>query len=103
MMDLTISIEMCGKQVQVGKITGETNETACFSYCEGYLSSDKSRPVSISLPCRKNHLHRGKHGGFLKRFCRRALREKPLPGGFGLTREITCLYCGNWAESVSVP
>lgn len=80
MMDLTVSIEMCGKQVQVGKIIGETNETASFSYCESYLSSDKSHPVSISLPLQQAPFTPEETRGFFEALLPEGLTRKTVAG-----------------------
>lgn len=50
MRDYKISIEINGEQVPVGTITGESLESACFSYSEEYLAGTTRVPLSLSLP-----------------------------------------------------
>ena len=47
---LDVSIEIEGRQIDVGIISGSSDYDAVFSYSEGYLASEKARPISISLP-----------------------------------------------------
>lgn len=53
MIRLSVSIEKQGRQKDVGCISGETTESACFTYYDEYLEAPGSRPVSISLPLQK--------------------------------------------------
>jgi serine/threonine-protein kinase HipA len=45
-----VSIEMNGRQREVGTIAGSSDYDAVFAYSEDYLASETARPVSISLP-----------------------------------------------------
>ena len=44
---------MMGRQKEVGSITGDSEFTAVFAYSEDYINSRDARPISISLPLRK--------------------------------------------------
>ena len=50
MKQLDVSIEINGRQREVGVISGSSDYDASFSYSEHYLDSDTARPISISLP-----------------------------------------------------
>lgn len=50
MKTLDVSIEIEGRQREVGSISGSSDYDASFSYSEDYLSSNTARPVSISMP-----------------------------------------------------
>ncbi len=50
MRKLSVWMEIKGKAVYVGQITGHDSNNACFSYAEDYRSRSDSRPVSLSLP-----------------------------------------------------
>lgn len=52
MRKLDVSIEMCGRQREVGSIIGDTEYSASFCYSEDYLRQNDARPVSLSLPLR---------------------------------------------------
>ena len=52
MRKLDVSIEMEGRQREVGCITGDTEFNAEFRYSEDYLDSPFARPISLSLPLR---------------------------------------------------
>lgn len=52
MRRLDVSIEMEGRQREVGCITGDTEFNAEFRYSEDYLDSPFARPISLSLPLR---------------------------------------------------
>lgn len=47
---LDVSIEINGRQREVGVISGNNDYDASFRYSEHYLDSDTARPISISLP-----------------------------------------------------
>lgn len=47
---LDVSIEINGRQREVGTISGSSDYDACFTYSEDYLDSKTARPISISLP-----------------------------------------------------
>ena len=44
---------MMGRQKEVGSITGDSEFTAVFAYSEDYMNSRDAKPISISLPLRK--------------------------------------------------
>ena len=48
-----ISIERDGQMVPVGAISGESYQTAEFSYLDSYLESGYATPVSVSLPLQR--------------------------------------------------
>ena len=50
MKELDVSIEIEGRQREVGVISGNSDYDASFKYSEDYLSSNTARPISISLP-----------------------------------------------------
>ena len=50
MKKLDVSIEMNGRQKEVGVISGSNDYDASFCYSEDYLDSGMARPISISLP-----------------------------------------------------
>ena len=50
MDNLSVYIEIKGKSVLVGKISGNSSADAQFSYLDEYLSEPQSNPISISLP-----------------------------------------------------
>ena len=52
MRKLDVSIEMEGRQREVGQIIGTSDYNASFSYSEDYLASEFARPISLSLPLR---------------------------------------------------
>ena len=54
MRNLGVWIEIGGLQTYVGRIIGENEEDARFSYAEEYLSGNIARPVSIHLPLSEN-------------------------------------------------
>ena len=47
---LDVSIEINGRQREVGVISGSNDYDASFCYSEHYLDSGTARPISISLP-----------------------------------------------------
>lgn len=47
---LDVSIEIEGRQREVGTISGSSDYDASFKYSGDYLSSNTARPISISLP-----------------------------------------------------
>lgn len=53
MVDLNVSIEIKGKQVNVGSIYGTNYEDACFRYSTEYIEDNESKAISMSLPVRK--------------------------------------------------
>ena len=50
MKQLDVSIEINGRQREVGVISGSNDYDASFCYSEHYLDSGTARPLSISLP-----------------------------------------------------
>lgn len=50
MRQLDVSIEIGGRQREVGVISGSSDYDASFCYSEHYLESGTARPISISLP-----------------------------------------------------
>lgn len=54
MRNLGVWIEIGGLQTYVGRIIGEKEEDARFSYAEEYLSGNIARPISIHLPLSEN-------------------------------------------------
>ena len=50
MKQLDVSIEINGRQREVGIISGSSDYDASFCYSEHYLDSGTARPISISLP-----------------------------------------------------
>ena len=54
MRNLGVWIEIGGLQTYVGRIIGEKEEDARFSYAEEYLSGNIARPISIQLPLSEN-------------------------------------------------
>ena len=50
MKQLDVSIEMNGRQKEVGVISGSNDYDASFCYSGDYLDSGMARPISISLP-----------------------------------------------------
>ena len=50
MRTLDVSIEISGRQIPVGSISGDSVYTAVFRYSEEYLSAPQSRAISVSLP-----------------------------------------------------
>ena len=53
MISLSIEIEINGKSVAVGKITGADYSSAQFCYLDNYYHTKGCRPISISLPLQK--------------------------------------------------
>lgn len=54
MRNLGVWIEIGGLQTYVGRIIGEKEEDARFSYAEEYISGNIARPISIHLPLSEN-------------------------------------------------
>lgn len=50
MRSLSVSVELNGKQIHVGKIQGDRADNARFFYAAEYMNHPDSRPVSINLP-----------------------------------------------------
>lgn len=50
MVNYQVYIEIDGKHVLVGDISGKTAETAGFKYAESYKETEGRKPISISLP-----------------------------------------------------
>lgn len=50
MKQLDVSIEINGRQREVGTISGTSDYDASFAYSEVYLESGTAQPISISLP-----------------------------------------------------
>lgn len=53
-LNLKVQIEIDGRFVQAGRITGNSFKDAVFSYDESYVSSLGTRAISLSLPLSKN-------------------------------------------------
>lgn len=47
---LAVYIEIKGKSIYVGNITGDSPINASFRYADEYMSQEGNRPISISLP-----------------------------------------------------
>ena len=52
-VNLKVQIEINGRFIQTGHITGTNFQDAVFSYDETYLSSQSARAISLSLPLTK--------------------------------------------------
>ena len=52
MKNYNVYIEVCGRQIRVGEIKGNSSEDACFSYSKDYISMNGSKAISVSLPFR---------------------------------------------------
>ncbi len=52
-LNLKVQIEINGKFVQAGHITGSSFKDAVFAYDESYISSPVARAISLSLPLSK--------------------------------------------------
>ena len=52
MRELFVSIEINGRQREVGSITGDTEFNAEFRYSEDYLNAPDAMPISLSMPLR---------------------------------------------------
>ncbi|MDY2844357.1 MAG: type II toxin-antitoxin system HipA family toxin [Treponema sp.] len=52
-LNLKVQIEIDGRFVQAGRITGNSFKDAVFSYDESYVSSPEARAISLSLPLSK--------------------------------------------------
>lgn len=50
MKELSVYIEINGRPVLVGEITGNDYRDACFSYARDYLSNSDAKAISVSLP-----------------------------------------------------
>lgn len=50
MRELYVSIEMNGRQREVGSITGDSEFDAKFRYSEDYLNAPDAMPISLSMP-----------------------------------------------------
>ena len=50
---LDVEIEIMGRQKEVGSITGDSEFSAVFEYSEDYINSRDAKPISISLPLRR--------------------------------------------------
>ena len=50
MKTLDVSIEINGRQIPIGSISGDSVYTAVFRYSEEYLSAPQSKAISLSLP-----------------------------------------------------
>ncbi|MBQ5472821.1 MAG: HipA N-terminal domain-containing protein, partial [Treponema sp.] len=51
--NLKVQMEINGKFVQAGHITGSSFQDAVFSYDESYIASPLARAISLSLPLSK--------------------------------------------------
>jgi len=69
MIDLIVSIEKEGTQVNVGRISGQEASDACFQYDPSYLEGQASRSISLSLPLQEEpftpHVTRNYFDGLL--------------------------------------
>lgn len=54
MKNLSVLLEINGKNVYVGNIRGNTSSDACFSYAEEYLSDSSNKAISLSLPLQEH-------------------------------------------------
>ena len=88
MRNLGVWIEIGGLQTYVGRIIGENEEDARFSYAEEYLSGNIARPVSIHLPLSTLMIQ----GIFLKVCYLRDLPEDVWLGYCIQTQIIICHY-----------
>ena len=52
MRELYVSIELNGRQREVGTITGDSEFSARFCYSEDYLNAHDAMPISLSMPLR---------------------------------------------------
>ena len=50
MRELYVSIELNGRQREVGTITGDSEFSARFCYSEDYLNAHDAMPISLSMP-----------------------------------------------------
>lgn len=73
MIDLIVSVEINGKQNDVGRIRGNDYQDATFVYGEEYMSQSESVPISISLPFQNDMFSPEKTRSFF---------ESLLPEGF---------------------
>ncbi|MCR5743933.1 MAG: HipA domain-containing protein [Lachnospiraceae bacterium] len=71
--EVTISIEIRGKQQPVGVIRGDSYQDARFKYFRDYLDIDGIKPISISLPLQEEEFDVGRTKNFF---------EGLLPEGF---------------------
>ena len=85
MRQLRISIERAGRQIPVGRITGNTPEDACFTYDVEYLKGTDAVPISTMLPLQTAAFDPGRTKryfdgllpeGFTRRCVAQWLREK---------------------------
>ena len=53
MRRLTVYIQICGRDLLCGEISGMSFEDACFSYLPSYLDLEEAAAVSMSLPLKK--------------------------------------------------
>ena len=53
MQEYTVTIELNGEQVTVGKLSGNSADDTAFCYADPYLEESFARPISISLPLQK--------------------------------------------------
>ena len=53
-MEYSVSIDIKGKPVLVGRIFGENSDAAQFQYAKTYLNDIDPQPVSFSLPLQEN-------------------------------------------------
>ena len=92
MRNLGVWIEIGGLQTYVGRIIGEKEEDARFSYAEEYLSGNIARPISIHLPFLKMHFPLMIQGIFLKVCYLKDLPEDVWLGYCIQTQIIICHY-----------
>ena len=50
---IEVSIEISGRQVYIGDITGNSSNDGVFTYSSEYLKSPSAQPISLSLPLQK--------------------------------------------------
>ena len=50
MKKYNVFMEISGKSINVGYITGESSMDSCFSYSQEYLASEYKKAISISIP-----------------------------------------------------
>ncbi|SDZ88708.1 HipA N-terminal domain-containing protein [Lachnospiraceae bacterium NK3A20] len=72
-MKLNVSIEIHGSQIPVGTITGNSGQSAVFTYLPEYLHSDTAVPISVSLPLQEEPFSARRTANFF---------EGLLPEGF---------------------
>lgn len=92
MRNLGVWIEIGGLQTYVGRIIGEKEEDARFSYAEEYLSGNIARPISMHLPLSANAFSVDDTRNFLKVCYLKDLPEDVWLGYCIQTQIIICHY-----------